>query len=56
MAGIMQSYLTCYYGDGPMITFKNEDIQKLSKSLLHVVVKSKILADCTGSLDLLKME
>lgn len=56
VAGIMQPYLTCYQGDGPLVPFMIEGIQNLFKSFLQVVLEPKHLPDCTGSLDLLEMQ
>lgn len=41
LAKIMQLHLTYYQGDWWMVPFMNEDIQKVTKSFLQVLVKPK---------------
>ena len=44
----MQPHLTYYQGGGLMLPFVNEDIQKVVKSFLQVLVKPKVLAVVVG--------
>ena len=56
VAGILQSYLTCYQGDGPMVPFMVEDIQKFYTQLLHIIIKPKHLDECKNALGLLQLD
>ena len=56
VAGILEPYLTCYQGDGPMLPFMCHDITKFYKALLNIVVKPKVLQKCKTSFDLISVE
>ena len=46
VASLLKPYLTKYHGDGPMLPFVNEDIKKLSKRLLALIIKPDVIAKC----------
>ena len=56
VAGILLPYLTCYQGDGPMVPFMSEGIQKMYKGVLTIVVKPKTLAKCKNPLELMRLD
>ena len=56
VAGILEPYLTCYQGDGPMLPFMYDDISKFYKALLNIIVKPKVLQKCKTGLDLIRLE
>ena len=56
VAGFLEPYLTCYQGEGPMIPFMNDDIEKFYRGLLAIVVQPKVLSKCKNGLDLMKLE
>ena len=47
VAGLLQPSLTCYQGDGPMISFLCNDLKVVYCSLLEVVVKPEVLKQHT---------
>ena len=56
LAGILEPYLTCHQGEGPMIPFMDGDIKHFFKGVLAVVVKSKVLEKCQSGLDLVRLD
>ena len=56
VASLLQPYLTKYQGDGPMLPFVNEDVKKLFKDLLALIIKPDVIAKCKHSLDFLKID
>ena len=40
VAAIIQPYLTCYQGDGPMLPFTARDMQKFCTQLLWIIIKT----------------
>ena len=39
IASLLEPYLTKYQGDGPMLPFVNEDVKKLFKDLLALIIR-----------------
>ena len=56
VASLSELYLTKYLGDGPMLPFVNEDVQKLFKDLLALIIKPDVIVKCKHSLDFLKTD
>ena len=45
-ASLLEPYLIKYDGDGPMLPFVNEDVKKLFKNLLALIIKLDVIAKC----------
>ena len=44
VTSLLELYLTKYQGDVPMLQFVNEDVKKLLKDLLALIIKPNVIA------------
>ena len=56
VTSLLELYLTKYQGDVPMLQFVNEDVKKLLKDLLALIIKPNVIAKCKHSLNFLKID
>ena len=52
VAGILQPILVKYQFDKPMVSYMNQDLLKLLRKLMQLIVKPDIAANCSSAIDL----
>ena len=52
VAGILQPILVKYQSDKPMVPYMYQDLLKLLRKLMQLIVKPDIVANCSSAIDL----